>query len=252
MELFFNIVVPVYNSELWIEKCLKSISIQSYNKWRCVVINDASTDNTQNIIDNLEFVNKDKRFTIIHNKSNKKALSNIVNGFNILESKNHPDSILTVIDGDDFLYDEDSLKKVFLHYHCNKDLLLTYGNWIGYPDMTRSNCFKYSDQIIQKSLFRNSDFVASHLRTFKSKLWYSINFNDLKDSRGDFFSVGWDVAFMIPMLEMAQERHVFIEDILYVYNKQNPISDYKIRLQEQNRIVNIVKQKLPYERKSFV
>lgn len=252
MNPLINIVVPVYNSERWIKDCLKSIFLQSYKNWKCIVINDASTDKTKNIIDKTDFINNDNRFKVIHNKYNKKALFNIVNGFDLLECKNNPNSILTVIDGDDFLYSESSLEKVASYYKKDKDLLLTYGNWIGHPCKSRSNCFKYSNDIIKNNLFRFSPFVASHLRTFKSKLWYSIDLNDLKDEQNIFFTVAWDVAFMIPMLEMSQEKHIFIEDILYVYNKENPISDYKVRLKEQENTARFIKEKKVYERKEFL
>ena len=69
----FKIAVPVYNAEEWIAKCLHSIAIQSHKEFECVVINDASTDNTGEVIDNLDFVKNDDRFTVIHNKENVKA-----------------------------------------------------------------------------------------------------------------------------------------------------------------------------------
>jgi len=51
---------------------------------------------------------------------------------------------------------------------------------------------------------------------------------------------------------MSQEKHVFIEDILYVYNKENPISDYKVRLKEQEDTARFIKEKKAYERKEFL
>lgn len=46
-----SIIVPVYNCEEYIEKCLKSIIGQSYRKLEILVVNDGSTDNSQKIID---------------------------------------------------------------------------------------------------------------------------------------------------------------------------------------------------------
>ena len=40
--------------------------------------------------------------------------------------------------------------------------------------------------------------------------------------------MGWDVAFMMPMLEMSGFRTRCITDILYVYNNENPINDSKV------------------------
>ena len=47
----FSIIVPVYNVEKYIDKCLKSIENQSYFDFEVIIVNDGSLDNSQNIID---------------------------------------------------------------------------------------------------------------------------------------------------------------------------------------------------------
>jgi glycosyltransferase involved in cell wall biosynthesis len=243
-----KIVVPTYNTENWIERCLYSIYCQKFKNWECVVINDASTDNTAKVIDNLDFLSSDSRFTVIHNDKNVKALKNIVDGFNILSCEQDPDCVMMVIDGDDFLFSDSSLSVIEAAYQQNPQLLLTYGDWIGHPYGDRSNCRPYSADVIRNSDYRNSDFWASHLRTFKSRLWYSISDEDLKDQEGNYFTAGWDVAFMIPMLEMAQERHMYLPYVLYCYNKENPISDFRVHAMKQESAVVVTKNRQKYER----
>ena len=46
-----SIVVPVYNGETFLEKCLQSIIRQSYTNIEIIIVNDGSTDNTSLIID---------------------------------------------------------------------------------------------------------------------------------------------------------------------------------------------------------
>ena len=94
-------------------------------------------------------------------------------------------------------------------------------------------CKQLDKSIIDKNLFRDIPFCYSHLRTFKRKLWENIPESLLKDKNNNFYKVAWDVAFMIPMLEMASERVKFIPDILYCYNVINPISDDKINSSNQ-------------------
>ena len=53
---------------------------------------------------------------------------------------------------------------------------------------------------------------------------------------GQFFSAGCDLAEMIPMIEMARERVRFVPEILYVYNKLNPISDSKVHGDNLNQV----------------
>lgn len=46
-----SVIVPVYNSEKYIERCLTSIINQTYKNIEIIIINDGSTDNSQGIID---------------------------------------------------------------------------------------------------------------------------------------------------------------------------------------------------------
>ncbi len=243
-----KIVVPTYNTEQWIERCLRSISSQTFKDWECVIINDASTDSTGSKIDALDFVKNDERFSVVHNEVNVKALKNIVDGFNFLDCPSNPNCIMMVIDGDDFLYSEKSLEIIGNVYVNHPQLLLTYGDWIGYPYGDRSNCRPYSREVIVNNDYRTADFCASHLRTFKSRLWYSIRDEDLRDDTGKYFEAGWDVAFMVPMLEMAQERHAYVPWVLYCYNKDNPLSDFRVHAESQLSAVEVVKKKQKYKR----
>ena len=59
-----SIVVPVYNCEKYINRCLDSIEAQTFTDFECIVIDDGSTDNSPAIID--EYPIHDKRFTVIH------------------------------------------------------------------------------------------------------------------------------------------------------------------------------------------
>ncbi|MBO6271731.1 glycosyltransferase family 2 protein [bacterium] len=57
-----SIIIPVFNAEKTISKCLNSILKQVYKNWECIIINDGSTDNSLAICK--EYQNKDKRFKI--------------------------------------------------------------------------------------------------------------------------------------------------------------------------------------------
>jgi len=59
-----TVIVPVFNSERWVESTLRSIQNQSYRAWECLVINDGSTDNSRLLVE--EFVRDDSRFKLIN------------------------------------------------------------------------------------------------------------------------------------------------------------------------------------------
>lgn len=47
----FSIIVPVYNVEKYLDKCLSSIVNQTYKEYEVIIVNDGSTDDSQKIID---------------------------------------------------------------------------------------------------------------------------------------------------------------------------------------------------------
>lgn len=65
--LFISIIVPIYNVDPYIERCLNSILNQSYDKFECILVDDGSTDNSGMICD--RFAAQDSRFIVIHKKN---------------------------------------------------------------------------------------------------------------------------------------------------------------------------------------
>ena len=96
----FSIVVPVYNVEAYIDKCLKSIQNQLYKNYEVIVVNDGSPDDCQKIIN--EYVKKDKRFKSFIQKN--KGLSEARN-FGVSQTSG---DILVFVDSDDYI-DKDLL-----------------------------------------------------------------------------------------------------------------------------------------------
>lgn len=56
----YSLIVPVYNVEAYLDKCLDSIYKQTYKNFEVIIVNDGSPDDSQKIID--KYVKKDKRF----------------------------------------------------------------------------------------------------------------------------------------------------------------------------------------------
>lgn len=62
-----SIIVPVYNVEKYLQRCLDSIIAQTFTDWECICIDDGSPDNSGKILD--EYAAKDNRFVIIHKEN---------------------------------------------------------------------------------------------------------------------------------------------------------------------------------------
>ena len=64
----FSIILPVLNGELLLSRALHSIQAQSLHDWECWIVNDGSTDGTQEIIDRI--IARDSRFHSIQLERN--------------------------------------------------------------------------------------------------------------------------------------------------------------------------------------
>ena len=90
-----SVIVPVYNVEHYLSKCIKSIITQTYNNLEIIFINDGSTDQSLKLLN--QWKKKDNRIKVIN--QNNQGLSKARNtGIQISSGK-----YLTFIDSDDFV-----------------------------------------------------------------------------------------------------------------------------------------------------
>jgi glycosyltransferase involved in cell wall biosynthesis len=62
-----SVIVPVYNVEKYLAKCIDSILEQKFTDFECILINDGSPDNSPAICD--EYAKKDERIKVIHKEN---------------------------------------------------------------------------------------------------------------------------------------------------------------------------------------
>lgn len=91
----FSLIIPVYNIEKYILKCLTSIYKQNYNNYEVIIVNDGSLDNSEKIIN--DFI-KDKKQFKLYTKVNG-GLSDARN-YGVTKAKG---DYLIFIDGDDYI-----------------------------------------------------------------------------------------------------------------------------------------------------
>jgi len=235
----FQVIIPFYNCEEYIVKCLQSIMTQTYKECDVILINDASTDNSDKAI--RDVFDLGTRIKYIHNNRNVGALQNIVMAIN--EYITDPEDVIILIDGDDWLEDDTVLQRIHDEYQ-NPDIWLTYGQYRNLSKKYRGICA----QLTNTRRYRKRNWVTSHLRTFKKHLWSKIKDEDLRDSSGNYYPMAWDLAFMYPMIEMAGLKRIkYIRDILYVYNDNNPLNDDRKNRQLQIDLGGEIKNKSQYD-----
>ena len=59
-----SIIVPIYNAEEYLERCIESIKKQTYQKWELILVDDGSTDCSLQLCEKIAL--KDTRIRVIH------------------------------------------------------------------------------------------------------------------------------------------------------------------------------------------
>ena len=90
-----SIIVPVYNAEKYLEKCIESILGQTYDDWELLLINDGSVDASGKICD--FYASKDERIKAFHQDN---AGVSVARNYGIKESCGE---FLTFVDSDDYI-----------------------------------------------------------------------------------------------------------------------------------------------------
>lgn len=143
-----SVIIPVYNAEKWISKCLNSIILQTiYNKLEIIIVDDGSIDNSADIIDGYEKVHNNIKCLHVNN-SGVSSARNI--GLDYCSGK-----YITFVDADDYL------DPVFFENLINsvdeKTDIVCSGFIAEYPDKNVKRCAD------QKYEFSNEEAIYQFL-----------------------------------------------------------------------------------------
>ena len=181
------------------------------------------------------------RCTLICNKQRQGAMKNYYDAIHTVDD----DAIIITLDGDDWLAHDQVLAYINKVY-ADHNIWITWGQFVEYPSMKKGFANDFSPEVVVTNSYRKHGMPVSHLRTFYAWLFKLIDKEDLM-YEGDFYQMTWDKAMMAPMIEMAGGRYKFIDDILYVYNFSNPISDCRINGKLQVLLRDHIYAKTPYQ-----
>lgn len=240
-EQSIQIIIPVYNAEKYISKCLKSIITQDYNNYSISIIDDCSTDGT---IDSIKaFVKENKqfadKFSLLVNSKNVGAVCNQIN---TIQSTCDDEDIVMLIDGDDWLVNDPNIFNMYNNlFHDGAEYC--YGSCWSLADNIPLIAQPYPPEIKQNRRYRqhlfNWNMPYPHMRVFRASLANKLSHDLFKDENGNWFGAGGDNATFYNILEQANPDNVIcVSDVVYVYNDTNPINDYKVNGEEQNLIAS--------------
>lgn len=177
LELPMCLVVPSYNNnaKFRLQYNLNSIFSQNYSNYFAVIIDDASSDGTDEVIRNyLLFHNISKdRYVFISNAQRKTALENI---YSAVWSHCSEDSIVINLDGDDELIGKNVLK-IFNANYQKHPMGMIYSNYHRlYSDLRieLGRTQQYPDKVKKDISFRSEGQHFSHLKTHRAELFRRI------------------------------------------------------------------------------
>ena len=217
----FIIIVPVYNAEQYIEKCIMSVLSQDYSYYKLIVVNDYSTDKTHKVICGL--LEKHNFSYVLNGKRVGSALANFIKGKELVFGSDQ--DILIILDGDDYLACDDVLSYLNDVYQ-DTNVWLTYGQF----EPLSGDYHDFCKPIPNTRTYRKDGvWLASHLKSFRRGLFDKIKDEDLRDKDGEYYKIVGDAAYFYPMIEMAGKKHIqFLPEVLYMYNDLNPMNDMKV------------------------
>lgn len=145
----FSIIIPVYNIENYIKRCITSVLDQKYQNYEVIIVNDGSTDGSQSVIDEFLY---DNRITIISQEN--RGLGGARNaGLKVAKGE-----YLFFLDGDDYL-ELDALES--LNHVIESDI----------PDVIIFNAFSVNDHSNKKTYLNLSGPFSGRL--INNKAYYN-------------------------------------------------------------------------------
>uniref|UniRef100_A0A6C0LSG6 Glycosyltransferase 2-like domain-containing protein n=1 Tax=viral metagenome TaxID=1070528 RepID=A0A6C0LSG6_9ZZZZ len=253
-----HLFITHYNTIQYLQKCLNSVFEQTCTiPFQATLVDDASPDPyTTEFLD--EWQKKEPtRLVIVRNKQRVGKGANL---FRCLDAAGcDPEDIVCVLDGDDWLASPYSLQTVIERYQ-NTNCWVAYGSYLQSSGHTGCCTVPLSEAHFTSEKagrgFRECSWIFSHLFTAKAFLWNKLP-KDLNIFNGKQTMFTADQVFNIPLAEMAgSNRLECINQVLMIYNNENPMNDCKIDYNEQTSVdiqnrqrpaFKALKSKKPYD-----
>lgn len=205
-----SIVVPVYNVEFYLKKCVDSLIKQDYDNFEIILVNDGSTDSSEQICD--EYASKYENVIVFHKENG--GLSDARN-YGIEKAKGE---YIYLIDSDDYLVEKDVIS-VFYNLAIKNDTDIVLGAYCEDIDGNKNLFVKNSKKemvLTEKDAIENmydyknykSIFLVAHNKLYKKEL-----FNNIKYPKGKLH----EDEFTTYKLYLDARKIVYIDYVTYAY-----------------------------------
>ena len=185
-EGLISIIIPVYNAEKYLSRCLDSVVNQTYKKLEIIVVDDGSTDNSRKILE--KYKKRDNRIVLLYKDNGGQSSARNIG------LKRAKGEYIGFVDSDDYIVDNmyEFLKNMIEQYHADiamcdytrKKIKLNKG-W------NEKKIVQYRDEDISMLFYRlrgEKSFYSVWNRLYRKKLLLGINFIEGKTTEDVLFT----------------------------------------------------------------
>lgn len=198
-----SVIVPVYNAENYIAKCIESILEQTYNSFQLIVVNDGSSDNSPAICNS--YAEKDSRITFVSQEN--KGVSAARNAALDVSRGDY----ITFVDSDDYIV-PDALERM-LDYLREYDADLCICGYILDNNIRKKIITTYETP----KVFSGAEILKEYISTcnISSMLWAKMYRSSLFESIRFPLNKIHEDAYVMPEILAKAEKTVCIPDCLF-------------------------------------
>ncbi|MGN1362807.1 MAG: glycosyltransferase family 2 protein [Methanobrevibacter sp.] len=237
-----SVIMPIYNSNKYLKEAIDSILNQSFKDFELICVNDGSTDNSPEILEN--YRKKDKRIKII-NQKNQGAASARNTGL-----KNTKGDYIYFIDSDDYIA-KNTLKELYKNAILNDSDIVLYKMAHFNGDKIRYNAPGFNLEKANPNIdFNNYTFNYKKIKpeilnkTFSPcnkfyKKEFLDSYNDFYFDTGIIFE---DVPFQVKSLLRAKKISYIPEYFYYYRQNHESVMNTNKNREDIYKIINIVEK----------
>lgn len=214
MKVLVSVIIPVYNSEKFLKRCVNSLRKQTLKEIEMIFINDGSTDNSLSILKSFEKI--DNRIKIINQENSGPSIARN-NGIKIAKGE-----YISFVDSDDWL-DINMYKEMLELAHKSKadvvisDIIVINSNskqYVNGLNIKGKELFKDDiEEYIIKELLKNSKYNSMWNKLYKKNI---ILENSIFLDEGLFYAEDWlfNIEFFTKINKAA-----YIKKAFYYYRR---------------------------------
>lgn len=215
-----SIIIPIYNRSLLIGETLDSILIQSYPHWECLVIDDGSTDHTEDVVRN--YCEKDERFQFYKRPQDRPKGGNACRNYGLEICKG---DYVNWFDSDDLMHPDKLKLQVMVLEHSDAPFSVCQS--LVFEDQIENTIGLRSETLISNHVF--DDFLKKRIIWLtQAPLFKKSIFKDNHFRFDETLQAGQEWELFTRLLFDYKNYHVIEQPLVYIRRHSDSISGKEI------------------------